>query len=134
MKPLRFLSVENVLLIHTDTLREEGGGHGVRDLGLLESAVAMPQAQFGGVLLHPDLAAMAGAYLFHLASNHPFIDGNKRVAVLSALVFLTLNGVSEEALPDEQALEEVTFAVARHEMSKETLISWFRASLSSDSV
>jgi death on curing protein len=128
-QPIRFLSVENVLQIHADTIREEGGASGIRDLGMLESAVAMPQAQFGGVLLHPDLAAMAAAYLFHIANNHAFVDGNKRAASLAALVFLDLNGLAWEQLPAEQALEDATFAVARHEMSKEALIDWFRAAL-----
>jgi death-on-curing protein len=129
-RTIRFLSVENVLQIHADTIREEGGANGIRDLGLLESAVAMPQAQFDGALLHPDLAAMAAAYLFHIAGNHAFIDGNKRAASLAALVFLDLNGTAWEHLPAEQALEEVTFAVARHKMSKEALIDWFRTILS----
>ena len=81
----RFLSVEDVLLIQSDTLEHEGGLAGVRDFGLLESAVMMPRQQFGGVHLHRTLAEQAAAYLFHLCRNHPFNDGNKRAAVLAAL-------------------------------------------------
>lgn len=126
---IRFLSVENVLQIHTDTISNEGGADGIRDLGLLESAIAMPQAQFDGILLHPDLATMAAAYLFHIANNHAFLDGNKRTASLSALTFLDINGTAWDLLPDEQELEEITLSVACHEMSKEELIDWFSAML-----
>src|SRR5436305_14520652 len=92
---LRFLSVEDVLQIQDDTIGIEGGLRGVRDMGLLESAVLMPQQQFGGVYLHEGLGAMAAAYLFHIASNHPFLDGNKRAAAMSALIFLDVNGVAD---------------------------------------
>ena len=129
-RSIRFLSVENVLHIHADTIRAEGGAGGVRDFGLLESAIAMPQAQFGGILLHPDIAAMAAAYLFHIAGNHAFVDGNKRAASLSALVFLDINGLDWDQLPGEQEMEEVTLSVARHQMTKENLIDWFRTMIS----
>lgn len=91
MRSVRFLSVSDVLDIHRETIDTEGGTHGLRDVGLLESAASMPRQQFGGAYLHEDLAAMAAAYLFHLSSNHPLLDGNKRVAVLAALVFLAEN-------------------------------------------
>ena len=84
---IRFLSVDDVLAIHEDTMEHEGGLAGVRDPGLLESAVLMPQQQFGGQYLHAGLGAMAAAYLFHIAQNHPFNDGNKRAAAMAALVF-----------------------------------------------
>lgn len=129
-EPPRFLSLEAVLALHADTIREEGGATGLRDRGLLESALAMPQAQFDGALLHPDLAAMSAAYLFHIASNHAFVDGNKRVAALSALIFLDRNGVPFKQLPEQAELERVTMAVARHEITKEELIEWFRQTLS----
>src|SRR3569832_264121 len=102
---IRFLSVENVLAIHADTIAEEGGRVGIRDIGLLESAVAMPQATYEGAYLHPDLAAMAAAYLFHLCQNHAFVDGNKRAAAFSTVLFLALNGVPDDALPPETDLE-----------------------------
>ena len=124
MAPVRFLSVDDVLAIQQDTIEHEGGAAGLRDAGLLESAVLMPQQQFGGEYLHPDLAAMAAAYLFHLVQNHAFQDGNKRVGALAALVFLSANGV--EALPDPDELEAATMRVARSEMAKDELTEWLR--------
>ncbi len=88
-----FLQVEDVLLFHRDQIDLYGGEHGVRDMGLLESAVAQPNAGFGGQYLHEDLFEMAAAYLFHLVKNHPLVDGNKRIGAVSALAFLKLNGV-----------------------------------------
>ncbi len=120
-----FLSVEDVLVIHDNTIGAEGGAAGLRDAGLLESAVLMPQQQFSGDYLHEGLAAMAAAYLFHISQNHAFIDGNKRTAALAALVFLEINGV--DALPEPDDLEEATLAVAASEMSKDALTDWMRA-------
>jgi death-on-curing protein len=125
--PVRFLSVENVLAIHANTIAEEGGSAGVRDIGLLESAVAMPQATFEGVSLHPGLAAMAAAYLFHLCQNHAFVDGNKRAAAFSTVLFLALNGIPDDALPPESDLEQVTLSVARGEMTKTDLTFWLQS-------
>ena len=87
MKPL-FLTLEKVLELHQDQLNVYGGSSGIRDMGLLQSAVAMPQASFGGEYLHEDLFAMAAAYLYHLVQNHPFVDGNKRIGLLAMLAFL----------------------------------------------
>ena len=95
-----FLTVEDVEDIHAESLNRFGGSHGVRDRGLLESAVAMPQAGFGGEYLHPTLHDMAAAYAFHIAENQPFVDGNKRAALGAALVFLRLNGTDIDD-PDE---------------------------------
>jgi death-on-curing protein len=92
-----FLSLEDVLCLHADQVRLFGGHEGVRDLGLLESAIAQPQAMFGGEYLHHDIFEMAAAYVFHLVQNHPFCDGNKRTGVVAALVFLDFNGVEIDA-------------------------------------
>ncbi len=119
---MRFLSVDDVLAIHENTIAREGGLGGLRDAGLLESAVLMPQQQFGGEYLHPDLPAMAAAYLFHIAQNHAFHDGNKRTAALATLVFLSLNDV--ESLPTPEALERTTLAVAASEVGKSELTEW----------
>ncbi len=127
MREIRFLSVEDVLLLHADTIEHEGGGHRIRDLGLLESAVMTPQQTFSGQYLHEDEAAMAAAYLFHIALNHPFVDGNKRAAALASLVFLDVNGVTK--LPDPVEMEQRTLAVAAGDLSKDDLIAWFRASI-----
>jgi len=88
----------------------------------------MPQQQFGGEYLHDGLPAMAAAYLFHLAQNHPFHDGNKRTAVLAALVFLDVNGI--ETLPDPDELEAVTLGVASSKIIKDGLTSWMRQRVS----
>lgn len=124
MEDVIFLSVDDVLLIHTDTIGIDGGSHGVRDHGLLDAAVAMPRQQFGGDYLHEDLAAMATAYMFHIAQNHPFVDGNKRAAVLSTLAFLNVNGIEE--LPDPSDLESITLQVAAGELGKDVLTMWLR--------
>jgi death-on-curing protein len=88
-----FLTDEDVVAIHADQFGEFGGAQGLRDPGLLSSAVAQPCATFGGEFLHVDLYDMAAAYLYHLAKNHRFVDGNKRTALIAALDFLDLNGV-----------------------------------------
>lgn len=124
MEDIIFLSVDDVLLLHTDTIDMDGGSHGVRDHGLLDAAVAMPRQQFGGNYLHENLAAMAAAYMFHIAQNHPFVDGNKRAAVLSALAFLSVNGIQE--LPDPKDLESITLQVAAGELGKDALTKWIR--------
>ena len=118
-----FLSVDDVLAVHLRVIQEFGGDSGLRDRGMLESAVAMPQAVFGGQELHPGLASKAAAYHFHLCSNHPFVDGNKRVAVATAELFLILNGFELSASDDE--IEEMTLGVARGEMSKDQVVEFF---------
>lgn len=87
-----FLELEEVLELHARQLDAFGGSPGIRDRGLLESAVASPRATFGGDYLHPTLFLMAAAYAFHVAENQPFVDGNKRTGLDAALVFLRLNG------------------------------------------
>ena len=100
-----FLDLEEVLEIHALQLDEFGGIAGVRDRGLLESAVEQPRATAFGELLHADLFEMAAAYLFHIVKNHAFLDGNKRTALVAALVFLDINGVSLER--DDERLYEL---------------------------
>jgi len=110
-----FLSLGEVLKIHRDRIERYGGKPGIRELGLLQSALAMPAAGFGGRYLHTKLFEMAAAYFFHITQNHPFIDGNKRngdkrTGAVASLVFLSLNGVEVEA--DEEEFEETVMAVA----------------------
>ncbi len=119
-----FLTSEDALIIHADMILRYGGISGIRDEGLLESALAMPLAGFGEQLLHPDVPAMAAAYLFHLVTNHPFIDGNKRVGAMVAFVFLDCNGFDLSATEDE--FEAQVWSVARGERSKEHLTEFFR--------
>jgi death on curing protein len=104
-----FLELSDVLKIHEQQLEAFGGIHGIRDLGLLESAVATPQATFGGEYLHNDLFEMSAAYAFHISENQPFLDGNKRTALTSALVFLDINGfvVIDEQMKLYQALIDI---------------------------
>jgi death-on-curing protein len=122
-----FLSIEDVMRIHERVLAKDGGIAGVRDIGLLSAAVMTPQQSFGGSYLHEDLAGMAAAYLFHLAKNHPFLDGNKRVALASALTFLIANGASKLLTEDDAA--EVTLAVAAGQMGKDELTRWIRSKI-----
>jgi death-on-curing protein len=82
-----FLTLAEAIEIHTDQIHRYGGQSGVRDLGLLESALAQPEASFAGEWLHGDIYEMAAAYAYHLCQNHPFVDGNKRTALTTALVF-----------------------------------------------
>lgn len=104
------LAVEIVREIHTDAIVKFGGSDGLRDMALLESAVAAPQASFGGQSPYKDIAEVAAAYLFYLCRNHPFIDGNKRVALGACIVFLRLNGIEPKA--DGPDWEDLTLAVA----------------------
>ena len=104
------LTVDIVREIHAEAIARFGGSDGVRDVALLESAVAAPQASFGGKSPYQDLAEVAAAYLFYLCCNHPFIDGNKRAALGACIVFLRLNGVEPHG--DGPAWEELTLAVA----------------------
>ncbi|HUJ73032.1 MAG TPA: type II toxin-antitoxin system death-on-curing family toxin [Verrucomicrobiae bacterium] len=110
------LTVEIVREIHAEAIAQFGGSDGVRDPALLESAVAAPQAGFGGQSLYSDLAEVAAAYLFYLCRNHPFIDGNKRAALGACLVFLRLNGI--EPSPDGPEWEALTLAVASSKIDR----------------
>jgi len=112
----QFLTVEDVLLIHDEQLEAYGGIRGIRDKGLLESAVMMPQASFGGEYLHNGLFEMAAAYGFHIAENQPFLDGNKRAALVSALVFLDLNDF--EILDEDMSLYDAMIAIAEKRRDK----------------
>ena len=120
-----FLTVGHVLAIHRRVVEEFGGDAAVRDRGLLESAVAMPAARFGGAVLHEGAAAMAAAYLFHLCRNHPFVDGNKRTAVVAAELFLVLNGLRLAATNEE--LEGLALGVAAGRCSKDEATAFLQA-------
>jgi death on curing protein len=120
----RFLELAEIVAIHHDQLHRYGGIAGVRDVGLLQSATAMPAASFSGQYLHADLFEMAAAYLFHLALNHPFLDGNKRVGAVAADIFLQLNGFDLVADPLE--FYELVMSVARGEATKAVAAEFFR--------
>lgn len=112
----QFLALDEVLGIHDDQIRRWGGRPGIRDLGLLESAIAMPQASAGGELAHPTCFEQAAAYLFHLVKNHAFVDGNKRVGLATALAFLALNDFWIVATEEE--LVDLVLGVAEGRASK----------------
>ena len=119
MKDPLFLTLAEVLEIHRNQIDLYGGSPGVGDLHLLQSAIAQPEASFGGEWLHSDLFHMAAAYAFHICQNHPFIDGNKRTALATALVFLELNGIS--LLDPEQKLLPAMLRTAEGKLSKDDL-------------
>ena len=119
-----FLSVEQLVAVHDRMILEFGGRPGIRDRGLIESAAAMPGAGFDGRLLHRGIAAMAGAYLFHLCRNHPFVDGNKRTALAAAELFVRLNGHQLTATDAE--LEGLTLGVADGSIAKPQTLAFFR--------
>ena len=119
-----FLDIDDVLEIHASQILEHGGSEGVRDMGLLDSAVAQPMAQFGGRFLNEDLFEMAAALHISLISNHPFIDGNKRTALLATLTFLDLNGFPIER--PSQVLTEITLQVAEGSANKDRVVSVLR--------
>jgi death-on-curing protein len=111
-----FLTIDDVLALHADRVDKYGGSMGLRDAGSLSSAIGMVSATFGGAFLHPTLAEMAAAHLFHVSQAHAFVDGNKRVALATALAFLALNGQELHADPD--ALYDICIRVAAGEASK----------------
>jgi len=123
MQPL-FLDLDRVLRTHHSLIEHYGGAEGLRDAGLLHSAIAMPQMSFGGSFLHKDLFEMAAAYLYHIVQNHPFLDGNKRTGAAVAIIFLAINGIELEA--DEDGLVEVTLAVAEGKAGKQEIADFFR--------
>lgn len=127
MREWRWLSEEAVLAFHDAQLVEHGGAAGTRDLGALQSALARPLNLIG--YSDPDPAALAAAYAFGIARNHPFTDGNKRTAAVAALTFLFLNGIEFEI--GEAELVVMVLALAAGELSEEAVAAWFRDHLSS---
>jgi death on curing protein len=119
-----FLGMSEVLRLHEHQLQAYGGGAGVRDLGMLESALAMPNASFGDQYLHTDIFEMAAAYLFHLCQNHPFVDGNKRVAAAAAFSFLYLNGW--ELSGSQEAFRDMVLDTASGRLQKPAIAAYLK--------
>lgn len=117
--PLAHLTVAAVRAIHAEVLSAHGGSPGVREAALLESAVAAPQATMMGEPLIRDPVDVAAAYLFYLCCNHPFVDGNKRTALATCLVFLSENGLLPEEKLDVDAWEKLTLDVAASKLDRE---------------
>ena len=122
---MKFLSAEQVLFIHARMIEETGGSHGVRDLGLLESAVARPQATYEGKELYEDIFTRAAALMDSLINNHPFVDGNKRTGVAAAALLLRLNGWQLNPSPAD--LERQTLRVATESLAVQELGAWLRS-------
>jgi death-on-curing protein len=122
-----YLSVEQLLRLHESQLRHYGGGTGLSDRGGLEAAASRPAMTFGGEDLYADVPAKAAALMHSLALNHPFVDGNKRVAAHAAVLFALINGYSCVATSDE--LVAITLDVAKGEVEVEALVIWFRQRL-----
>jgi death-on-curing protein len=120
-----FLELDDVLAIHSDQIAHYGGSDGVRDLGLLRSALATPQASFAGEFLHPTLHEMASAYLFHLVQNHAFIDANERIRLAATIAFLGMNDLWLES--DLAELVELVLRVARGEIGKPEIAVFLKA-------
>ena len=119
-----FLTLDEVLALHAASIERFGGTLGIRNSGLLESALAMPETTAFGEDLHPTLQEKAAAYLFHLVKNHAFVDGNKRVGLVVCLAFLRLNGVRIEATDDE--LVELVLGTASGDRSKADVAVFLR--------
>jgi death-on-curing protein len=120
---IKFLSLSEVLQILENQIRNYGGAYGVRDINLLSSAIYMPESSYDGQYLHKTIPSMAAAYAFHICQNHPFIDGNKRVALAASLVFLDINGY-EFNCKDEILYDEI-MNVAKSEIKKDDLIIFY---------
>ena len=119
---IEFVPTSVVVQIHDDQIRRFGGASGLRDSGLLDSALHMPSAQFSGEFLHATIYEMAAAYGFHICKNHPFIDGNKRTAYNVMFFFLSFNGFDFSV--NEQEHYAAMMAVANGEMTKQQLAEW----------
>ncbi len=119
-----FLTFAEIIEIHDYQIEHFGGGEGLRDIELLKSAIGMPSATFGGEYLHPTILEMAAAYLYHLVENHPFVDGNKRVGAMAALIFLDLNGYDFDASDAE--FTDMVLKVAGGKMLKAEITQFFR--------
>lgn len=119
-----FPDFEQVKAVHRDQIERYGGMPGLRDEGLLRSAIATAQATFGGNWLHEFPHGMAAALAFHIISNHPFLDGNKRTGFATALMFLRLNGYRLEV--EHSKAEEFVLSTARGDASKQDVIEFFR--------
>jgi len=121
---MRFLALGEVIALHRHLLQATGGAPGIRDLGALESAISQPKATFDGVDLYPTLVEKAAALCFALVQNHPFVDGNKRVAHAAMETFLILNGSEVDAHVDVQ--ERIMIELAAGQLEQTALRDWLR--------
>lgn len=120
----RYLTPEQVLFLHSRLIAETGGGHGLRDLGMLLLALGRPQGTFDGKDLYPDLFSKAAALIDSLVRNHPFVDGNKRTAITSAALFLRMNGYRLKV--ENEEMVRFTLACAQSQLSLDEIMDWFK--------
>ena len=120
-----FLTLDDILESHQNQIETYGGSHGIRDIGLLESAIAQPEASFDGQYLHADIFEMAAAYLYHLVMNHPFVDGNKRVGLEAALIFLEIN--NENLSASDEELVDLVLKTTAGQVGKREIAEFFRS-------
>ena len=120
-----FLTLDDIIESHQNQIDTYGGSHGIRDIGLLESAIAQPEASFGGQYLHADIFQMAAAYIYHLVMNHPFVDGNKRVGLEAALIFLEINNENLNASDEE--LVDLVLKTTAGQVGKPDIAEFFRS-------
>lgn len=120
-----FLTLDDIIESHQNQIDTYGGSHGIRDIGLLESAIAQPEASFGGRYLHADIFEMAAAYLYHLVMNHPFVDGNKRVGLEAALIFLDVN--NENLNCSDEELVDLVLKTTAGQVGKREIAEFFRS-------
>ena len=120
-----FLTLDDIIESHQNQIDTYGGSHGTRDIGLLESAIAQPEASFGGRYLHADIFEMAAAYLYHLVMNHPFVDGNKRVGLEAALIFLEIN--NENLNCSDEELVDLVLKTTAGQVGKREIAEFFRS-------
>jgi death-on-curing protein len=119
---IRYLTLSEVLTLHTEVLATSGGAAGVRDLGRVQAALAQPASTFDGVELYPTIVSKAATLGFSLIQGHPFVDGNKRIGHAAMEVFLILNGFEVAASVDEQ--ERVVLQVASGRLSRDRFAEW----------
>ena len=120
-----FLTLDDIIESHQNQIDTYGGSHGIRDIGLLESAIAQPEASFGGQYLHADIFEMAAAYLYHLVMNHPLVDGNKRVGLEAALIFLEIN--NENLNCSDEELVDLVLKTTAGQVGKREIAEFFRS-------
>ncbi len=119
-----FLTLVEVIEIHKSQINLYGGTRGIRDISLLQSAIAQPQMSFSGEFLHADIYLMAAAYAFHICNNHPFLDGNKRVGLAASLVFLEMNGITID--DPKQKLLTAMLSMAQGKLTKDEFAQTLR--------
>ena len=121
---MEYISLEEVLYLHDIIIAETGGAEGIRDFGLLHSAIERPKASFAGRDLYFDVSSKAASLLYSLILNHPFIDGNKRTAIACFIRFLDINGIVLKT--DQKQLIDLVLRIERKKMTIKDVISWFK--------